>query len=421
MTSADDWSDDDPFPARDTWMPPPAQSWQDAHGWKDGKPPPNGNGRDHGADVDFAGLAARLSASTWLSRVLPPVDRLLGDFVTTTTRGFIVGRTGLGKTMLGLAIAMGVAFGTGFLHWRSERPGRVLYLDGEMPADLLIQRIRDAARRVGREDLIGNLMVFSTEDAEEIAEAFPTLGMIEPLNTEAGQDFIKRLCGVLKLDLVIFDNVQALTVGVQKDEETWLPVLPLVQWLTKQRIGQLWLDHTGHATERQYGTATKSWRFDAVGLMAPLPDDDRDPHETAFTLSFDPPGKARRRTPENWAEFSPQVIRLRDDRWTAEPADKAATTGAKLGKVAPARRLFYDALISAITRHGDAPGRTSMEGWQQQAERRGLIEPAPEAGETARQRNTRWRDFRKAKSELLAARWIAVEDGMVSDIRARWE
>lgn len=419
MTGDDDRSGD-PFPARETWLPPPSQAWQDAHGWKDGKPPTNGNGKDHDADPDSAGLAARLSASSWMTRVLPPVDRLLGDFLTTTTRAFIVGRTGLGKTMLGLGAAMGVAFGTGFLHWRSERAGRVLYLDGEMPADLLIQRIKDAARRIGREDLAGNLMVYSTEDAEEIAEAYPTLGMIEPLNTEPGHDFIKRLSGALKPDLVIFDNVQALLAGVQKEEETWLPVLPLVQWLTKQRIGQLWLDHTGHATERQYGTATKSWRFDAVGLMAPLPDDGRDPHETAFTLSFEPPGKARRRTPANWAEFSATVIRLRDDVWSSEPADKAATTGAKLGKVAPARRLFYDALIAAITRHGDAAGRTSVDSWVEQAERRGLIEPAPAGKETGRQRDSRRRDFRKAKSELLAARWIAVQDGMVSDIRGRW-
>jgi AAA domain len=117
-------------------------------------------------DDPYAGLSKALSAATWLSRVLPAVDRLLGDFITTTTRAFIVGRTGLGKTMLGLAIAMGIGFGTGFLHWRSSRPGRVLFIDGEMPAELLIQRIRDAARRIEREDMIDNVMVFSTEDAE---------------------------------------------------------------------------------------------------------------------------------------------------------------------------------------------------------------------------------------------------------------
>ena len=175
----------------------------------------------------YDGLASALMASTWLSRSLPRIDRLLGDFITTTTRAFLVGQTGLGKTMLGLAFAMGIGFGTGFLHWRSNRPARVLYLDGEMPAELLIQRLRDAARRIGREGLIDNVMVLSTEDAEEIAEQWPMLGMFEPLNTDGGHDFIKRLCTALKPDVIILDNVQALLVGVQKDEETWIPVLPL--------------------------------------------------------------------------------------------------------------------------------------------------------------------------------------------------
>jgi hypothetical protein len=77
-----------------------------------------------------------------------------------------------------------------------------------------------------------NVMVYSTEDAEDIAQRYPTLGMFEPLNTEAGHDFIQRLCTALKPHVVILDNVQALLIGVQKDEETWIPVLPLVQWLT---------------------------------------------------------------------------------------------------------------------------------------------------------------------------------------------
>ena len=366
----------------------------------------------------YAGLAEKLSAGAWLAREQPPIDRLLGDFITTTTRAFIVGRTGLGKTMLGLAAGMGMAFGTGFLHWRSPRPARVLYIDGEMPAELLIQRIRDAARRIGREDLIDNMMVFSTEDSEAIAEQYPMLGMLEPLNTEHGQDFIKRLCSVLKPDVVIFDNVQALLAGVQKEEETWIPVLPLVQWLTKQRIGQLWLDHAGLA-DRQYGSVVKSWRMDALGLITPLPD--ADPRETAFLLSFDAPhGKARRRTPDNWQEFAAHIIRLRQDAWSSEPVDgHRSGGGANLGKVSPSRVLFYEALIVAIGRDvGDTRG-TSLAAWEAQCQQRGLIEPPPAGTEHYKQRDTRLRDFRKAKSDLLSAKWIVIQGDDVIDLKGR--
>jgi hypothetical protein len=356
------------------------------------------------------GLAQELATSTWLARDIPPVDRLLGDLITTTTRAFLVGPSGLGKTMLGLGFAMGMGFGTGFLHWRASRPARVLYIDGEMPTELLVQRLRDAARRIDREDCLDNIMVFSLEDAEALAERWPMLGMCQPLNTEEGQDFIKRLVAATKPDVVIFDNVQALVAGVQKEEETWTPVLPLVLWLTKKRVGQLWIDHTNRLGGH-YGTSTKSWRFDAVGLMTELEegaDGARDPREVAFQLRFD---KARRRTPENWNEFAPQIIRLRDDVWTSEPAEKRHCP---LGKVPPSRVRFFNALETAIRDHGGI--RVDKKWWEAAAQRADLIDPPP-AKETSGQRRIRLRDFRKAKSDLITAEWIAIDGDSVVNLR----
>jgi hypothetical protein len=47
--------------------------------------------------------------------------------------------------------------------------------------------------------------------------------------------------------------------------------------------------------------------------MAPLADGQNDPRSTGFTLSFDHPGKARRRTPDNWRELhqTPNIERIR--------------------------------------------------------------------------------------------------------------
>jgi len=374
--------------------------------------------------ADAAALAAQLSASGWLQRKMPPIDWLLGDILTTTVRAFLVGRTGLGKTMLGLAIAFGVAFGTGFLHWRSARPARVLYIDGEMPAELLIQRVRDAARRIGREDLLANLLLLSTEDAEAIAKQFPSIGIFEPLNTEAGHEVVKRLCHLLKPELIVFDNVQSLLVGSQKEEETWLGALPVVQWLTAQRIGQLWIDHTGWTTDRQYGSSTKSWRFDVVGQMSPLPDEQLNGNETAFGLSFDPPGgKARRRTPDNWDEFAPCIIRLRDDVWTSELAQRpeTGTTGRASRKsdqkVRPSRQLFYPALMDAVVVSG-TPGETTLEVWEAECVRLGLIDPI-EPDDTAPARHRKRALFRAVQSEFLAVGWIGIDRPRVMALRDR--
>ncbi len=278
-----------------------------------------------------------------------------------------------------------------------------------MPLELLIQRSRDAARRTGREDLLReNLLLFSWEDAEHVAAQWPMLGPMEPLNTDAGQEFIRRLVAVTQPDALILDNVQALLVGTAKDEEFWGPVHPLVNWLTRHRVGQLWLDHTGHSTDHQYGTATKAWRFDGVALALPVKDDQQpEPGETVFTLTFDHPGKARRRTPDNWSDFAPHLIRLHEDTWTSE-----LITGTDrrqpFGVVPPSRAVFYSALLAAVNRSSHGPDRTTMDAWRMESLRRGLIKPEP-AGETPVQRDQRWKPFHRASSELARAGWIAID------------
>src|SRR3954471_10881273 len=49
-------------------------------------------------------LADFLSTGSWLERKLEPPEPLLGEIITNTTRMFIGGSTGLGKTHLGMAM-----------------------------------------------------------------------------------------------------------------------------------------------------------------------------------------------------------------------------------------------------------------------------------------------------------------------------
>lgn len=307
--------------------------------------------RAEGKTEDSASHALRdlLAIEAWAQRETPPPDRLLGDLVTTTTRMFLVGRTGLGKTLLALALGCGMASGQGFLHWRSARAARVLILDGEMPGELIRQRAIDALRRAGIVPKPGHLMIYARDAEDDLANHLPTVGRMPPLNTQHGLSWVLALIDTLGgVDVVIFDNVMSLIAGDQKDELAWSDTLELVQTLTARRIGQIWLDHTGHNTDRQYGSSTKAWRFDAVGIMAPLSDEMRNPQEVAFTLSFENHGKARRRTPENWEDFETRTIRLREDQWTADANGQPAAAKPSEGRLkdkpaamlAEARRLI---------------------------------------------------------------------------------
>jgi hypothetical protein len=82
-------------------------------------------------------------------------------------------------------------------------------------------------------------------------------------------------------------------------------------------------------------------------MLTPLTgDEEPSPDHLAFKLSFD---KARRRTPDNWQEFAPQIVRLCDDIWSAEPVG-TRTNGDKGLADKPA--ALFDAIKATLNRYG---------------------------------------------------------------------
>jgi AAA domain len=276
------------------------------------------------------GAAAKptLTLSEWLSRDLPEPDFLLGELLSTTSRLLIVGPTGLGKTMFGLAVAFAIAGNKGFLHWAARRSGHVLYVDGEMSVRLMKRRLLDTVDRAGIKP--EGLYILSRED-------FPDM---PPLNSKEGQNwFDDKIAQVGPFDLVIFDNIQALLVGDMKDEEQWAKILDWVRDLTRRSIGQVWFHHTGHDETRSYGSKAREWQFDSVALMERVDTED----DLAFTLKFT---KVRGRTPENRADFQSVTIQLVGDQWTlGKPTPKARMRS-------PAQRRALDALVSITAERG---------------------------------------------------------------------
>jgi hypothetical protein len=365
-----------------------------------------------GAHLHDERLIETLDIATWSALDIPPEPKLLGDLLTPTARVFLVGRTGLGKTLLVYGLCAGMATGLGFCHWRCERPSRWLIIDGEMPTVLIRQRSGDVLRRAGPVPA-GYLTIYSMDRAEEFARLFPGLGMLAPLNTEDGQRFVLRLVELVKPEGIAFDNTMSLVPGDQKDEVPWSGALSLVSELTKQGIAQIWLDHAGHNTDRQYGSSTKQWRMDAVGMMTPLAaDQSREPGEAAFNLSFEPPaGKARRQTPENLGDFANVIIRLTDDQWTSEPAAGAAAAG----RLTPKCQLWHLALLDALSRSAQL-GRSTRTEWYGEAVRTGLAAALdPEGG--WQDRNRKMGELRKYIAEMRIKGFIGVDGETVIYLR----
>jgi hypothetical protein len=217
-----------------------------------------------------------LTPAAWSKRIIPPVDHLLGELFSTTSRAIFAADTGLGKTMFAIAVAFAIRLQAGFLHWAAgrrppDRPPRILFIDGEMPRELMKERIAAGCAWFDLEDDLPTEGIFflSREDVEDddAVEEGQEPNPMPPLDTEEGQvwldSFIESIGGV---DYIIFDNFMSLCAGDLREETTWACLKPYVIALTRRRIGQLWLHHVGHDKSRPYGSKTMQWHMDVVML-----------------------------------------------------------------------------------------------------------------------------------------------------------
>jgi len=357
----------------------------------DNTPPPTDEG-DYGhngssqAHDKTPRIPPPLTIEEWLARKLPAPDFIMGDWLTTTSRVLLVGPTGLGKTNFALALALHIAAGKNFLHWRPQRPCRVLYIDGEMARRLLRQRIDDAVNRLGERP--AGFYAPSHEDIENFA----------PLNTAAGQALIERFIAQLKPDFIVFDSIMCLLIGEMKDPAPWAAVMPWVRSLTRRQIGQLWLHHTGHDEKKSYGDKTREWQLDTVAHMEAIAREDTD---LSFSLEF---RKARERTPATRADFVLARIALVNDEWSVEAPAIVAP-----GQVSPLGLKFLDALHNALagdtteTRYGRRA--VTLELWKAECFKIGILQH----DKTPKQISALWSKYRL---ELIAANRVACDETM---------
>src|SRR4051812_7843189 len=87
-----------------------------------------------------------LNIYEFLERVIPPREMLLGPILPKQGLIMLYSWRGVGKTHTAIGIAYAAASGGSFLRWKAPAPRRVLYLDGEMPAGVMQERIAAAAQ-----------------------------------------------------------------------------------------------------------------------------------------------------------------------------------------------------------------------------------------------------------------------------------
>ncbi len=202
---------------------------------------------------------------------LPERRVLIDPLFTTKTLALLYGPRGLGKTFVAMGIAWAAASGGSFLDWRASRPIRVVYLDGEMAAS----EIRDRLALFGP---VPETLEFMLADLGT-ARAIPDLG------TQRGQIDLFTLFDDERPELLVIDNLASLVGFRSKDPDPWRTVQHFLMMLRRLGIAVL-IVHHANKQGHQRGTSRREDIVDLV--MAIRRPADYQPSEGArFELHFE--------------------------------------------------------------------------------------------------------------------------------------
>jgi hypothetical protein len=234
----------------------------------------------------------------FLAMELPPRDNILAPWLPRQGLAMIHSKRGIGKTFMALNIAYAVACGAAFLRWEASQPAGVLYIDGEMPGNVIQERL---AQIVKSNELVPEkALLLMSPDLQE--QAMPDL------STSEGQ---KAVNGYLSQDieLIILDNISTLSrSGKENEAQSWLPLQEWALRLRAQGKSILFIHHSGK-TGLQRGTSKKEDILDTVINLRHTVD--YEPMQGAcFEIHFE---KSRG---IYGADVEPFEVRLEDGLWT---------------------------------------------------------------------------------------------------------
>jgi hypothetical protein len=199
-----------------------------------------------------------------LREPFPPREALLSPIFHTQSLSMIHARRGIGKTHVALGIGYAVATGGAFFKWKAPKPRGVFYIDGEMPGNVMQERL---AAIVAANVETPSPYSFKILTPDLQPDGMPNLSTLE------GQQLVNSLL-TSDVELIIVDNLSCLCrSGRENEAESWLPVQG---WALQQRAAGrsvLFIHHSGK-DGNQRGSSKKEDILDTVINLKRPPDYD---------------------------------------------------------------------------------------------------------------------------------------------------
>jgi hypothetical protein len=199
-----------------------------------------------------AGLQA-LCVHDLMQREFPPRETLLGPWLRSQDISMIHAPRGVGKTFMSLSVAMSVASGGNLLSWDAPQANPVWFVDGEMPAATMQERV--GGFQLGCEwHAAAGMLRLITPDLQDRG--------IPDLSDQTGQALIEGQLGDARL--LVLDNISTLCrSGVENEAESWVAVQEWVLKLRKKGVTVLLIHHSGKGGQ-QRGTSKREDVMDCV-------------------------------------------------------------------------------------------------------------------------------------------------------------
>lgn len=217
-----------------------------------------------------------LTATEFLARDLPRRGMVLEPWLPEKGLAMIYSPRGMGKTLFALTCAYAIAAGAEFLGFKAPAPRRVLYIDGEMPARTMQERLALIIAAFDQQPPDPSYFRFLSSDLAE--RGLPDLG------TREGQTTFDAV--IDDAEVIFPDNISTLVrSGKENEAEGWAPIQ---EWALRHRRADrsvVFIHHAGKGGA-QRGTSKREDVLDSViALKRPA---DYSPEQGArFELHFE--------------------------------------------------------------------------------------------------------------------------------------
>ena len=158
---------------------------------------------------------------------LPKQETILSPWLTEGSINMVFADHGIGKIFFGLSCAVALANGESFLSYKADKPVPVLYLDGEMHATAMQERLK----HLTNDKLTKETLSIFTPDCQDLTDYIPDIGDAN------GRLEVDELVKAVNPKVVFIDNNSTfIRTGHENDSDSWSPVQEWVVQLRKQGV-----------------------------------------------------------------------------------------------------------------------------------------------------------------------------------------